>query len=226
AVCVGDSVELTATTNATDIQWSTGAQGPSTWVSTPGEVWVLAALDGCEAADTIAVQLVPMDTLFDLGPDLLLCQGQQLPIDATDPRITVYSWSTGSTEPVLLVTQPGTYVVEVSGSCMLASDSITVTLDEWCGPFIYVPNSFTPNGDGINDAFGPGITGELLDYGIDIFDRWGELIWTTDDVHVTWDGQVDGTLVQDGVYVWKIHYHDLMDHRKSAELTGHVVVLK
>jgi gliding motility-associated-like protein len=90
---------------------------------------------------------------------------------------------------------------------------------------IYVPNAFTPNGDGINDIFYA--KGYYLDkFEMNIFDRWGELVFTSNDIHKGWDGNVKGKGVvsENTVYVWKITTVDTQKRRK--ELTGHVTLIK
>ncbi|HXC04188.1 MAG TPA: PKD domain-containing protein, partial [Bacteroidia bacterium] len=71
----------------------------------------------------------------------------------------------------------------------------------------YVPNAFTPNGDGINDVFMPkGTDIDPNDYEMDIFDRWGDLIFQTNDLMTGWDGRANGgpNISQIDVYVWRI----------------------
>jgi len=90
---------------------------------------------------------------------------------------------------------------------------------------IYVPNVFTPNGDGLNDTFqakGVGINKFLMR----IFDRWGHVVYTTNDINKPWDGMLkDGedTAKQD-VYVWKAEVTDVFN--KTHQLTGIVTVLR
>ena len=68
---------------------------------------------------------------------------------------------------------------------------------------LYVPNSFTPNGDGINDQFG--IHGEgIKDFNLSVYNRWGQLIFQGNSVNDTWDGTFDGALVPNGNYVYHI----------------------
>ncbi|MFM8433478.1 MAG: gliding motility-associated C-terminal domain-containing protein [Bacteroidota bacterium] len=68
---------------------------------------------------------------------------------------------------------------------------------------IYIPNAFTPNGDGINDRFG--VKGEgILNFSMRIFDRWGEVIFESDDPTRTWDGNYLGRPVQQGTYVYQV----------------------
>lgn len=90
----------------------------------------------------------------------------------------------------------------------------------------FIPNAFTPNNDGINDGFfgtGYGIT----KYEINIFDRWGNLIFKSDDINQSWDGTVQGKggdIAQIDVYVWKVNLSDVFDQKHN--FIGHVSLLK
>jgi gliding motility-associated-like protein len=70
-------------------------------------------------------------------------------------------------------------------------------------PTVYAPNAFSPNGDGKNDVFyvyGP--VDEISRFQLQVFDRWGTLIFETKDIQQGWDGRIDGSLAPSGVYVW------------------------
>lgn len=68
---------------------------------------------------------------------------------------------------------------------------------------LYIPNAFTPNGDGQNDTFGATGAG-LTEYSIQIFNRLGELIFESNDIKTQWDGNYHNELVPKGIYVYKI----------------------
>jgi len=68
---------------------------------------------------------------------------------------------------------------------------------------LYIPNAFTPNGDGLNDAFG-GIGEGITEYNMQIFNRWGELIFESNDIKNQWDGNYHNAMSPMGVYVYKI----------------------
>ncbi|UKN01467.1 PKD domain-containing protein [Paracrocinitomix mangrovi] len=88
---------------------------------------------------------------------------------------------------------------------------------------VYVPNTFTPNGDSKNGTFRA--YGMAIDtYDMWIFNRWGEQVWHTQDINSSWDGTYNGILVKDDVYVWKIVCYDT--EGGEHELYGHVTVLK
>ena len=91
---------------------------------------------------------------------------------------------------------------------------------------VHVPNAFTPDGDGINDLFGPVIQGHSVrDFRFLIFNRWGELIFESHTVDQWWDGTHKGKRVQQDVYVWKL----IVRHGQTSEkheYIGHVTLLK
>ena len=68
---------------------------------------------------------------------------------------------------------------------------------------LYVPNSFTPNGDGINDQFG--VYGEgIKQFNMSVYNRWGQIIFEGNSINDTWDGTFEGSLVPNGSYVYHI----------------------
>ena len=87
----------------------------------------------------------------------------------------------------------------------------------------YVPNSFTPNGDGVNDSFkGYGVS--IKNYLMNIYNRWGELIYTTDNYERPWDGRLKSEVVQNDVFVYRIVLTDQHDHKHTY--LGNVSVIK
>jgi len=116
--------------------------------------------------------------------------------------------------------------------CLTAINS-TGCQDEYCMTIvvedeivIFVPNTFTPDGDEFNQTFRAYVNGvDVYDFDFLIFNRWGELIWENHDPNEGWDGTYNGKLVQEGAYVWKIVVKDVeFDYRKTY--TGHVTILK
>ncbi len=86
----------------------------------------------------------------------------------------------------------------------------------------FAPNSFTPNGDGLNDTFkimGVGIK----KFKIEIYNRWGQLLFQSDNIEEGWDGKYNGELVPRGTYVYKVYYTTFLD--KNVEKTGTVTVI-
>ncbi|MEP7263209.1 MAG: gliding motility-associated C-terminal domain-containing protein [Bacteroidota bacterium] len=81
---------------------------------------------------------------------------------------------------------------------------------------LYIPNTFTPNGDGMNDTFG--ITGEAIkQFTMQIYDRWGQLIFETADANHRWDGTFEGQKAMVGTYVYKITATGPLGGRQTKE---------
>jgi len=93
-------------------------------------------------------------------------------------------------------------------------------------PF-YIPNSFTPNNDGVNDVFGP-IINHMDGYELSIFDRWGSLVFQTTNCKQGWDGKSKGNEAESGLYVWQINYHErgLNDDKQVRSCRGSVNLLR
>jgi gliding motility-associated-like protein len=89
-----------------------------------------------------------------------------------------------------------------------------------------VPNAFTINEDGLNDAFKPIFSSpeSIVKYDFTIFNRWGEIIYQTNDQMDAWDGKYQGKFVQTGAYNWTVNYSDI--NKADVFAKGHVVVLK
>jgi gliding motility-associated-like protein len=128
--------------------------------------------------------------------------------------------------PTHTYSEVGTYnvtltVSTVNGCSASVTKPIVINEDY----VLYVPNAFTPNSDGKNEIFkaeGEGVK----DYKLYIYDRWGLLVFYSDDINKGWDGrpQGGGEIVQQDTYVWKILATDYMDKLKN--LHGTVTLLK
>ncbi len=89
---------------------------------------------------------------------------------------------------------------------------------------VWIPSAFTPDGDGVNDTWG--WPGECLpkDFSVKVFDRWGELVYTSTDPFKPWDGSHGGKPSPTGVYVYRVDYQLLYQERK--EVTGTVTLVR
>jgi gliding motility-associated-like protein len=92
---------------------------------------------------------------------------------------------------------------------------------------VYVPNTFTPDGNEFNNTFRPILGGQFdqYSYHLLIFNRWGQLIFESRDVNTGWDGTFNGVLAQDGVYVWQLSFKELMTDNK-LEYIGHLNLIR
>ncbi|QQR86666.1 MAG: gliding motility-associated C-terminal domain-containing protein [Flavobacteriales bacterium] len=224
-LCEGDTLLLSVQPGGASVLWSDGSSGSSLAVSNSGEVSVVLSLDGCTSSDAVDIAFAAVVDSIDLGPDVVHCPGEPLQLVAPIAGAQ-YNWSTGGTSNSIVITEPGWYWLHVSGACTNAVDSILITSGN-CGLYVYVPNTFTPDGDGFNDAFQAVVNGDILNYALTVFNRWGEPVWRGNDPSLTWDGTAMGIAAPDGVYVWTIEYKaDTPEGIKQERLIGHVTLLR
>jgi gliding motility-associated-like protein len=190
--------------------------------------YILTVFDtqGCPkpGRDTVLVTVLPKVNAF-AGRDTAVVEGQPLQFNATGG--VSYQWSPGTNLSNTSIFNPiGIYdggfdsirykvVVKDANGC---ADSATVKVRIFkTNPSIFVPSAFTPNGDGKNDFFRPiavGIT--KIDY-FSVYNRWGELVFTTTQNEKGWDGRIAGKEQGSGTFVWMV---------KGTDFTGKVVTAK
>ncbi|MBI1220988.1 MAG: PKD domain-containing protein [Bacteroidetes bacterium] len=95
----------------------------------------------------------------------------------------------------------------------------------WALPefLLYMPNAFSPNADGNNETFGPSASQYFIEYKMQIFNRWGEMLFETEDLNQRWDGRFRGEVCESEVYLYKVHIIDLFG--KIHNLNGVVTLL-
>jgi gliding motility-associated-like protein len=158
-----------------------------------------------------------------LGPDTSYCPELTAAINLNPNSFgTSYLWSNGKTTPSIVVSEAGKYWVEVSNNGCAAVDTIEVQRD--C--YINIPNSFTPNGDGLNNYFMPAdLWRGISQYQMDIFNRWGEQVFTTTNINSRgWDGKFGGKDQPVGTYIYQINVLFKTGQRKTY--TGNVTLLR
>ena len=100
--------------------------------------------------------------------------------------------------------RPGDYeVTQVVTSDFGCIDSITLIVAVETDFYLYIPTAFSPNNDGVNDCFKiKGVGFEAIDF--QVYDRWGNVIYTTTDENDCWDGTFNGRALPTGAYSWKL----------------------
>jgi gliding motility-associated-like protein len=120
--------------------------------------------------------------------------------------------------------ETGTYqIMQIVTNNFGCSDTAyqTITIEEVAT--VYAPNAMTPNGDGKNDVFYVQGTG-IKDFKLYIFDRWGELLFETDDMTIGWDATYKGLSVKPDVYVWRVVCEFITG--EHGDYYGHVTVVR
>lgn len=216
-LCANTPVTLSSSVNHTAFEWNTGSTVDSITVNTAG-TYILKATNnyGCTASDTVLVAYVNYP-IVALGNDTTLCLGDEWILkNAEDDASLTYLWQDGSTDATYTVQEPGgNYSLAVTRQGCTASDDIMIDY-ETCSCTIDVPNSFTPNSDGINDIIKPLMQNgcEVVNYSFKVFNRWGKLIFSTTNINEGWNGLTNGTISNQDTYVWSLDY--TLDPRFNA----------
>ncbi len=147
----------------------------------------------------------------DLGNDTTICGPIYLRLDAGYPDYN-HDWNTGSYQQSILVSSAGSYDVVLTNSYgCFAFD--TIVIRQATTEDITPPNVFTPNQDGINDLYELEYS-SADSYAIQIYDRWGKLVFASDDATQKWDGNFEGKPCSDGVYYWIISFTNCEDEKQ------------
>jgi gliding motility-associated-like protein len=152
-------------------------------------------------ADTINVTFNPLP-IVNLGNDSIICPGQFI---ALSSKVTngaySYLWQDNSTSPVYNISKPGTYFLNVTANGCSNSDTVNIS-SGYCEIILSIPNLFTPNNDNKDDFFIPIKSKGIKSMHTFIYNRWGEKLFSSDDLQIEWDGHS----ASDGIYYWYIDY--------------------
>lgn len=197
-----------------------GVSGPTATNLPIGNYSVTVADNGaCSVVKQFTVEYGPdAFPAVSLGNDTVVCPGSVLILKPG--LFSSYLWDDASTDSIRFVKAAGKFSVEIANSTgCIASDTVVVKED--CIFDIIVPNSFTPNGDQINDHFFV-YGSDTKKYNLSIYNRWGSLIFESENRYEGWSGMINDRLVPTGIYIYKIIY-SVFDSAEQ-ERTGSVLV--
>lgn len=230
SICLGDTLVFGPDTPWVQREFAIKRQG--TWIPISGirlseaaQYRITEFQNGCSGADSFTLGNYP-SLLTELGGPYTFCEqaGNTIKLDA-GPKFDAYKWyPTEDTTQWIHVKKSGDYYVVVSDSkgCRGRGDA---TIESECVPTIYVPNAFSPNGDGLNDFFE--VLGEytIIDRLV-VFDRWGSIIYYEEGSNPRWDGIKHGEQLPLGVYQYIVTHHKAFENTPSETLVGKVHLVK
>ncbi len=213
--------------------WNTGSTDSSLEISEPGNYSVTVTA-GCKS-DSANFEVLPSNLSVDLGESEEITYGDILEIQAiinSITPITTFAWQipdslTCSDCPIIEIAPEGNTTIELTvkneAGCY-TSDSKFILVDR---P-VFIPNVFSPNNDGINDVFFIQTKHPVLIKKWQIFNRWGDLVFTKSDIYTNdasegWDGRFKEQLLERGVYVWQVE----LEYSNTTRdfLSGDVLIL-
>jgi gliding motility-associated-like protein len=181
--------------------WSTGQQTPVITVSQPGEYLVDISF-GCDHF-MYSSNVAQGGVAVDLGEDRRACDGDEVILVRPDRSDVEYLWNRVDTAISFHVAQSAQVtLLSIDTLGCERSDTLRIDLTN-CACQVFVPNAFTPNGDGINDVLSLVHDCDLIELDLTLFDRWGHVVFHTEDPGVSWDGATADKL---DVYAFVLHY--------------------
>lgn len=180
-------------------------------------------VDGCLDSSSQITQVYPAPSVF-LGSDTMLCKYEMLEFDVSFWNST-YEWQDRNKEAKYLVKRPGLYKVTVTNFCGSATDSVYIEYSE-NNCRLYLPTAFSPNKDGLNDYYKP-ITYDVENYHIQIFNRWGQIVYDGTQNDPGWDGTYMGMPCELGIYLVQVSYsYKFKDKHRNLTESAPLYLLK
>ena len=237
-ICKGESIKLQAF-GADAYKWDYSedlscTDCPDPMVTPTQTTRYRVTAEGCMGAEIEAYALVEVGRLpdIDAGPDAVIIPGQALDLIASTPGnlIDEITWEHNHEvicddcpEVTVFPEGEGAYIASIlSEDGCIAQDTMKVETRVDCiTEDFFVPNMITPNGDGANDHFYIQTASDFSVRWLRIYDRWGEMVFQTNDLSKRWDGSFKGKALNPGVYVYylEVYCPDNQPYQKFGNIT-------
>lgn len=214
-ICQGTNLELDAGPTNYNILWSTNKASRTINVSKSGAYSARVSYSPtCYSEDTILVS-VQDNPQVDLGDDITFFETDLYILDAKNTGL-FYNWNTNETTQTIDASAGGLYSVTVTDSIgCVGYDDILISIKKR----VIIPYTFSPNGDGINDVWEiEGLDG-YPNATVNIFNRWGNLVYTQKGEYQPWNGERKGKEATEGVYFYVISLNDIDKQVISGPIT-------
>ncbi|RAJ77394.1 gliding motility-associated-like protein [Chitinophaga dinghuensis] len=200
---IGGSPVITGTGDHVIVKWSATGIYPVAYTLT-GSCGTLAV----NVPQPVIVHPLPT---VSLGRDTIICHDAQFFIQpVVSEGVNSYSWQDGpfGSKAGWLATAPSTVKIKVKNQWGCIATSSIKLGEMHCGCDVYVPTAFSPNGDGRNDLFRPVVYCAASKYYFQVFNRWGQLIFSSHNPGEGWNGMVGGRRAEVGGYLWMLEYEN------------------
>ena len=204
SLCAGQTLTLTQNIAGVNYTWSDGTTNNNITVNTSGTYWLEIQRSNCSFIDSINIDFA-ISPFVDLGSDTTICENEKIYYYLPAGEYN-YVWSNGITSPNGILGGPGIFWVNASNGTCSIFDTIIVKLDPNCDCKFFIPNAFSPNSDGVNDKFYVNLECQVSNFSFRIFNRWGELIYFSEDDKGYWDGKYNGKEQPIDGYLYQIEY--------------------
>jgi len=222
-LCAGSNKILDAG-NFTSYLWNTGSTDRTIPVDHIGMYSVIVTdKNGCTGSDLTDITTILPPPAGFLPPDTDVCAYGNLLLK---PSVTFdsYLWSTGSTNPSITIKQPGKYWLRIKDQQGCHGTDTIIVLPGDCLQGFFMPTAFTPNHDGKNDMLKPILLGTVKQYQFSIYNRWGQLIFQSNDPKKGWDGNFNNRSQSSNTFLWHCVYQ--LEGESVQNMRGSVILIR
>lgn len=227
-LCQGTYITLEPTIhNGDNFWWQDGSLDSAIFVE-EGGLYTVIANNACgTSSESVLISFDSLD-FFEIL-DTIGCIADTLIINAYSPGAT-YFWSTGALDSAIAIDSSGTFWLEIGNDCGTYLHYFNVEFDscstatDTVNTILIMPNVFSPNDDGLNDFFLPIVIENVEIKQVVIFNRWGNIVFNSEDEDFRWNGKCPYEDCSDGTYYWNISYKT--PNGKEYEQHGFVELVK
>jgi len=224
-ICKGKGIVLDAKNTGMQYLWNTFETSQKIKIVNPGRYWVAIINGNCNIVDTVFIKPVQGSGVVVNNEATFCVNDENRIISIRANPGTKIQWSTGATSASIYAIKEGTYWVKTEiNNCSVQVDTIKVKL-KVCECEMMIPNSFTPNEDNRNDYFFPVCQCEYSYYTMTITDRWGNTVFSTNNINIRWDGRFKGNLCPEDIYIFKIESTEKGSDKKLVR-SGHISLFR
>jgi gliding motility-associated-like protein len=178
--------------------------------------------DNCNYSDSIYVRENNSPELPNI-PDSSICLGDEILLNVFQDKSN-FSWSTGETSATKIITEPGNYYVEITNECGTISEGMSYIDGAFCDCLLFVPTSFSPNNDRLNEKFRVISNCTFRNYHLTIYNRWGQMVFESMDENKVWEGTYKERDVESGLYL--VVFSTLQRNNLRNVYKGFVIVVR
>jgi gliding motility-associated-like protein len=231
--CLGDTTEIKLAGNNQDsVKWELGDNTSQTTFSSQTKHKYIAKGSYITSAKVyIGKHNISVSKSFEiiefpksgLPKDTGICENQTINASINSPNASIL-WSNGSNLPLITPKQSGQFILTLTEGECITKDTINIAILE-CGCDLYFPNAYSPNNNNLNELFYPTTECPLKQYKLQIFNRWGAVIFESQDIKQGWDGTYKSLPVPNGTYIWVATYQSLITGKKHNQ-KGSITLLR
>jgi gliding motility-associated-like protein len=240
-ICIGNETSLNVS-GALKYYWSEAGTpyvlGPSSRKFKPekDQQYQVYGIDakGCKSDTANASVIVHPLPVVDLGADQVVNRHTRISLSPkVSNDIKYFRWNQDTSlscldcpDPAVTIRKPSRFELKVTTEWGCESTDEIIFNINCSGTFLYVPNAFTPNGDGQNDLFTPFRSRFIETINFNVFNRWGQLVFTTTDPQINWDGgNQAGKDVSDGVYYYTCEAFE-SENQTPIVVSGYIELIR